>query len=148
MSIEQTKKHKAFVKKFMDNLILKLVNRAVEHDNSKLKEPEASIFEKYTPLLKNTTYGSDEYKKYLKEMEPALHHHYSNNRHHPEHFEQGVNDMNLVDLIEMTCDWYAATLRHSDGDINKSIEINKKRFGISDQLATILSNTVIHLFEK
>jgi len=33
-------------------------------------------------------------------------------------------------------------LRHNDGDIMKSIEINKERFGLSDQLAQILRNSV------
>jgi hypothetical protein len=42
----------------------------------------------------------------------------------------------------MVCDWKAATLRHKDGDVSTSIERNKARFGISDQLAKILHNTV------
>jgi hypothetical protein len=50
--------------------------------------------------------------------------------------------MSLIDLIEMICDWKAATLRHNDGDINKSIELNKDRFGYSDDLAQIFKNTV------
>jgi hypothetical protein len=41
----------------------------------------------------------------------------------------------------MLCDWKAAGERHADGSITKSLEINKKRFGISDQLASILDNT-------
>ena len=74
-------------------------------------------------------------------MKPALDHHYANNRHHPEHFENGISDMNLIDLIEMICDWKSATARHSDGDIKRSIIINTNRFKLSDQLAKILSNT-------
>ena len=58
-----------------------------------------------------------------------------------------VSQMNLVDIIEMLCDWKAATMRHNDGDILKSIEFNKKRFQISDQLTQIFLNTV-SLFEK
>jgi hypothetical protein len=50
--------------------------------------------------------------------------------------------MNLVDLLEMVCDWKAATLRHANGDIEKSLEINQKRFGYSDELKAILRNTV------
>lgn len=50
--------------------------------------------------------------------------------------------MNLVDIIEMLCDWKAATLRHADGDIYKSIEINQKRFGYSDELKSIFINTI------
>jgi len=54
--------------------------------------------------------------------------------------------MNLIDVIEMLCDWAAATKRHNDGDIVSSIETNKARFGINDQLAQILLNTVNDLF--
>lgn len=45
----------------------------------------------------------------------------------------------------MFIDWKAATERHADGDIIKSIEINKNRFKISDQLIKILLNTVVFL---
>lgn len=52
-----------------------------------------------------------------------------------------VNGMTLLDVIEMLCDWKAATERHADGSITQSIQINRKRFNISDQLAEILENT-------
>ena len=53
--------------------------------------------------------------------------------------------MNLIDLIEMLCDWKSASLRHNDGDVLKSIKINQKRFGYSDELKTILLNTIDYL---
>ncbi|MCP3685384.1 MAG: hypothetical protein GY861_22260 [bacterium] len=134
----------------MDEVITELIMRSEEHDKSKLSDPELSTFVKYTPMLAITTYGSDKYKQCLEGMKSALEHHYSNNRHHPEHFqeeadatfrESPVNCMNLIDIIEMLCDWKAASMRHSDGDIQESIEINKKRFGISNQLSSVLRNT-------
>ena len=45
--------------------------------------------------------------------------------------------MNLIDIVEMICDWKAATLRHNDGNLLKSVEINAKRFGMDDQLKQI-----------
>lgn len=54
-----------------------------------------------------------------------------------------INEMNLFDVLEMLIDWVAATKRHNDGDINKSIEINTKRFFLSPQLVEILKNTVL-----
>jgi Iap family predicted aminopeptidase len=53
-----------------------------------------------------------------------------------------ISQMNLVDLIEMLCDWYAASLRHNDGDIFKSIELNQERFEYSDELKQIFINTI------
>jgi len=142
-SREDTLKHMQNVGKFINIIIRDLINRKENHDKTKLSDFEKPIFDEYTPKLKNCTYGSDEYKEYLKEMGVALKHHYENNRHHPERFENGISDMTLVDLIEMICDWKAATLRHDDGDIIKSIEINQKRFGYSDELKNIFINTVI-----
>lgn len=143
---EETLRHIAEVRANIGIVVEQLDNRRMHHDQSKLNSPEAEIFEVYTPKLKGTTYGIDEYKQYLKEMKVALDHHYAVNRHHPEHFgPNGINDMTLIDLIEMLCDWLAATKRHADGDIYKSIEINKARFGYSGQLARIFENTVKEL---
>lgn len=118
-----------------------LITRAITHDESKLHEPEKPLFDKMTPLLKDLTYGSEAYKKSLAELTPALDHHYAHNRHHPEHYEHGIDDFTLADLVEMFFDWKAASERHTDGNILKSIEINKKRFGLSEQLCKIFKNT-------
>jgi hypothetical protein len=122
-----------------------LIKRANCHDNSKLIAPEKELFDEYTPKLKGCTYGSDEYNEYLKELKVALDHHYANNSHHPEHYENGVNGFDLFDLIEMFFDWKAAGERHADGNIYKSIEHNKDRFGLSEQVRQIFINTAKNL---
>lgn len=136
-----TIEHIEVVRYLIDDFISELHKRAISHDASKLVSPEQEAIDEYTPKLKGTTYGSDEYKQHLKGMGAALSHHYTHNRHHPEHFAS-VDDMNLVDIVEMLCDWMAATRRHSDGDIARSIKINKDRFNFSEQLTKILQNTV------
>ena len=118
-----------------------LTQRGLAHDQTKMDDPELPLFVTYTPKLSTCTYGSDEYKEFLAGLKPALEHHYANNRHHPEHYPNGIDDMNLLDLIEMFCDWKAATLRHNDGNLLKSIEHNAKRFKMSKQLETIFNNT-------
>jgi len=143
----ETEKHIKRVAELLEIVSGHLEERSLSHDASKLESPEAEMFADVTESLKGLTYGSEEYKAQLKEMLGiALKHHYENNRHHPEHFEKGVDDMNLVDLLEMFCDWRAATERHADGDIFKSIDHNTERFGLSEQLAQILRNSVA-LFE-
>lgn len=127
----------------MNEAVMVLLRRAALHDKSKLEEPELSIFAEYAGRLKGLTYMSDEYRQCLKEMAPALEHHYAANRHHPQHFPNGIDDMNLFDLLEMFIDWYASTKRHDDGDINDSIDKNKTRFELSDQLERILRNTIV-----
>jgi len=131
------------------NLIIKdFIWRAEEHDQSKMGKIELETFVEYTPKLKSSTYGSDEYKGFLQAMAPALKNHYENNRHHPEHFPNGLDDMTLMDLLEMFIDWKAASERHEDGNIYKSIEINKQRFGMSDQLCKIFNNTVKYIWPQ
>ena len=78
-----------------------LLQRVQAHDASKLESPEMEYFAKYTELLAGLTYGSDEYKRVMAEMKPAIEHHYAKNSHHPEHYKNGINDMTLVDLIVM-----------------------------------------------
>ena len=119
-----------------------LRRRADVHDASKLEPQEKPYFDELSPLLAGVTYGSDEYKELLVRLGPALEHHYANNRHHPEHWPDGIDNMNLVDIVEMFCDWYAASQRHADGDISKSIEYNRTRFDMDNQLYRIFMNTV------
>lgn len=142
----ETMRHIMQVQKLLNSIVVLLLERGEKHDLSKLEDPELELFTEYTPKLQGITYGSDEYRKCLDGMGPALVHHYAKNRHHPEHFKNGVNDMTLIDLMEMLCDWKASTLRHDDGNINKSLEYNGTRFGIDPQLLKILENTV-DLFE-
>ena len=141
-----TYKHKQLVNKLINQVTQKLSERAINHDNSKLEEFEADTFTEFTPKLSKSTYDSEEYMGFLKEMKPALDHHYAKNRHHPEHFPNGIKDMDLIDLIEMICDWKASTMRHNDGNILTSIDKNQDRFGYSSDMAVIFKNTV-KLFE-
>lgn len=138
----ETWTHINLVMKLLASAQIELMRRQFTHDRSKLERPEVSTFTEYTPKLRLSTYGSDEYKQFLVEMKPALDHHYAHNRHHPEFFQNGVEGMNLFDLLEMIIDWYAATNRHNDGNIYRSVEINTERFGLSPQLVQIFKNTI------
>lgn len=144
-STHETIEHIEAVRRFIHQLRDLLDKRALLHDASKLRDPEKQAFDLYTPVLRNLTYGSADYKACLDAMRPALEHHYENNLHHPEHYAGGINDMDLVDLVEMFCDWTAATQRHDDGNLLKSLEVNRARFGLSDQLYQILLNTAVRL---
>jgi len=78
---------------------------------------------------------------FLADMGEGLQHHYAVNDHHPEHFDNGIRDMGLVQLTEMLADWKAATMRHEDGDLGRSIEQNAERFGYGDEIKRLLRNT-------
>ena len=143
----ETQKHIETVRRYIRFMIDKIDMRGVKHDASKLESPEIEVFAEYTPKLNTSKFGSDEYYENLEKMKPALEHHYAANRHHPEHFVNGIDDMTLVDILEMFCDWKASTLRHNDGNLLKSIETNAERFHMDGQLKQILINTARMLDE-
>jgi len=133
------------VNELLGEAAIELIKRGNVHDSSKLEEPEKSEFDRLTPRLQHLTFGSDEYKASLAELEGALKHHYTHNTHHPQHYPNGVSGFDLFDLMEMFFDWKAATERTKDGNIYKSIEHNKSRFEMSEQLAQIFKNTAERL---
>jgi len=137
-----TMNHINLVQKKINKLACELISRGEDHDASKLSSPEVELFTEFTPKLAATTYGSEEYNEHLKNMGPALAHHYANNRHHPDHFKNGIDDFNLLDLVEFFCDCASACQRQNDGNLRKSIEINATRFNINPQLVKILENSI------
>lgn len=141
-NLDDTYEHILQVQRNINVCVRELLDRSEKHDLSKLKSPEAELFHEHGPKLKQYKYPSPEYNESLKQLEPALKHHYAKNRHHPQHWKNGISDMNLIDLLEMFCDWKAATLRQNEGNIKKSIEANAERFNINPQLVKIFENTV------
>lgn len=141
-SATDTLRHVARVRDRLNEVVQVLLERGAVHDQSKLAEPEKSVFDTMTPLLKTLVYGSPEYKESLKQLGPALQHHYENNSHHPEHYPAGVAGMDLFDLVEMFCDWAAACERTANGDMLSSLTHNAVRFNLDPQLIAILANTI------
>src|SRR5689334_19391097 len=85
---QDTIAHIHSVQRYLRRAIYDLLQRSEYHDASKLQEPEASGFRAMTNdgRLKETTYGSDEYRAILREHKPTIAHHYEANDHHPEYF--------------------------------------------------------------
>jgi len=100
-STEETQKHINRVQELIGIMCDKLIERGYNHDGSKLLEPEKQGFDDMTHKLSSTTYDSDEYKQMLIDLKPTLDHHYSNNSHHPQYYENGIDGMNLLDVFEM-----------------------------------------------
>jgi hypothetical protein len=74
-------------------------------------------------------YGSPEYQASLNAVEPnPIKLHYSRNSHHPEHHANGIKDMELPDIIEMVCDWWAASKTYGQTSFSDSVEISIARF--------------------
>lgn len=141
-STNDTNAHIVKVQYIMSKIIIsELLSRSVEHDQSKLSSPEKETYDKFIPLLQQVKYGTPEYNKLKDEMaKTGTGHHYEVNRHHPEHFENGIKDMTLIDVIEMFVDWFSASLR-SDTGFEKGLNMNKERYNMSDELYQIFVNT-------
>lgn len=140
--LAETHKHVKRVNYFLNLFVIDILKRGQTHDNSKFEEPELSVYAEHTPKLKDVVYGSEEYKSLLKLTKPAIEHHYKENRHHPEYWPNGIDDMTLVDLIELLSDWRAATERNKNGNIRRSLDLNTEKYKISPQLKKILENTI------
>lgn len=147
-STADTKEHIGKVKYYLDMAAVELRIRGIHHDASKLVSPEKEYFDKEGATVGGFKYGSKEYSDSVKRLKPALDHHYAHNSHHPQFYgEKGVSGMNLFDLIEMFFDWKASGERTKDGNIYRSIEVNRsrKRINMSEQVAEIFINTANYL---
>lgn len=134
-----TVEHIREVQRNLNRCIIELMHRGNVHDLSKLYNPEKEVFDRMTPKLASLEYGSEEYKQSLKELGVALEHHYRVNSHHPEHYSNGVDGMNLFDVIEMLMDWRAASKRGKVKTLNLTHSF--KRFNIDPQMQNIIRNT-------
>lgn len=137
----QTIEHIEEVRKNIRRFTDELTTRGVCHDKSKLESPEAESFAEHDSTFPTLIYGSDEYQRNLASLKSTLDHHYAENRHHPEHFNEGIRDMTLIDIVEMFCDWQASAKRNKNGNLLNSIEINAVRFHMDGLLKQIFVNT-------
>ena len=140
------KSHIKSVQEKLKVLIEELQQRLKNHDKSKL-EKELPFWEAMDKEPKYT-YGTQEYFEKARRNKMVFEMHYKNNRHHPEHFINGVSDMNLIDIIEMLCDWISYKDDISITDAVEIIEEQSERFGFSDELKNLMINTLFEYFAK
>lgn len=142
---EYIKGHISRVRKHMNTFVQLLLKRAINHDKSKLEEPELSWW-KEMDKEPRYPYGSEEYKQKIKRWDKVFKHHYKYNRHHPEHYEYGISEMTLVDIVEMMCDWlgYKDTITISEA--LKVCDEQMKRYDIPDDIRQIIFNTLLRYY--
>lgn len=138
--IQDLVEHQQKVASYLLQIANDLTRRALVHDHSKWSPEEYETYSRLFPELQKHAYGTAEYKAAVKQLGPAWQHHWQTNDHHPEHFEHGISDMHLGQLVEMFCDWLAASER-SQTPFEDGMRMNKQRFAIGDQLFEILLHT-------
>lgn len=131
-------RHITRVKNYLGSFGHELQQRATRHDLSKFEFDEFYGFANLKSRLRSqkVKYDSDEYLTELSDS-PIVSH-FSRNSHHPEHHENGVNDMNLFDIIEMVIDWKAANESYRDLPFDEMVQVNIKRFGLSSEQAYLV----------
>lgn len=145
-SHETTVAHIARVQHLLDFFADAIRERGRVHDASKFDPEEAVPLQRIHDLIQENgpaPFGTPEYKERTAMLGPMLSHHYSANSHHPEHYENGVSGMDLLDLVEMFFDWKAASERNADSGMGLSFCIEK--YKIDPMLASILRNTADRL---
>ena len=142
---EYIKGHISRVRKHINTFVQLLLKRAINHDRSKLEEPELSWW-KEMDKEPRYPYCSEEYKQKIKRWDKVFKHHYKYNIHHPEHYDYGVSEMTLVDIVEMMCDWlgYKDTITISEA--LKVCDEQMKRYNISDDVRQIIFNTLLRYY--
>ncbi len=142
-----TLQHILHVRACLDAFVTEMLRRGRVHDASKFDPLEKPAFDEAIPLLRGVPYGSPEYVAVVERLAPAFAHHYRRNSHHPEHYgEKGISGMDLFDVVEMVCDWLAASQRNPQDGVK--LDYNVELFGIGDQLAAILANTLARWPER
>jgi len=134
-------KHKILVFFNLSKVILELSKRALCHDNSKFRFSETKGM---IPLMRQICfiqYGTLEYENYLEDSKETIQLHFLKNDHHPEHFKN-YKDMSLLALIEMLVDWKASIKKQPNGSIEKSFEIARERYKMSDEIFHFLKTLI------
>ena len=91
-------------------------------------------------------YGSKEYEQKLKRWSKVFKHHYQYNRHHPEHYEYGISEMTLIDIVEMMCDWLGYKDTTTITEALKVCDEQMVRYNISEELRQVIFNTLLRYY--
>lgn len=113
--------HRVMVSHYMHKVIKDLTIRARNHDKSTDDFTEFELINKYTNEINDNI--DDEEIKHTERPLSAIHYKY--NDHHPEHFDNDFDDMNLIQLLEFVCDIVAKIDVRTNN--NENIDENIKK---------------------
>lgn len=121
--------HQRLVQQLMIKISQEIEKRAFSHDNSKLNTEFPGLVN-INYIAREQGFGSEDYQESLKSE--MVQHHWKVNDHHPEHFEKGISEMDLVQIIEMVCDWRAVSIQ-KNLNFHDMLQEQKKRFNPSEK---------------
>ena len=138
--VSDTMEHKMEVQIIMGNMSKECMQRGRLHDNSKLKSPEKEAYQEMHDKLKTVKFGSEQYKRLVGDS-VAVGLHYRNNDHHPEHFEDGIHGMHLLQITEMLADMVAVS-KAKGTDVIEMLPTLMAEHGIPENFYMIFKNTI------
>lgn len=141
-----TYKHIARVRQLLGEFAIEMIKRGDHHDASKFEPVELEPLQRMQDLIDaegQAQFGTDEYKRRTDMLGDMITHHRANNSHHPEHYPDGINGMDLFDLVEMFFDWKAASERAESSVMHLDAACDK--YKIDGPLRSILHNTAKRL---
>ena len=127
-------RHRELVSENLGKIGEELQSRAARHDRSKLQADEFDGFVRINKVARDHEYGSEAYIEGLASEggeSGCINLHYARNSHHPEHHKND-RDMGWVDIVEMVCDWSAASITYGNQSLRESVQIQHERFDFSE----------------
>src|SRR5690606_36142065 len=142
--------HIARVRELLGEFAVEMIRRGNTHDRSKFEPVELEPLARMQELIDKegpAQFGTEEYKRRTDMLGEMIYHHRMNNSHHPECYEyeyggdclNGINGMDLFDLVEMFFDWKAASERSGDDCMRLGAACDK--YKVTGPLRHILYNT-------
>ena len=150
-TVAKIHKHISFVQEALLHIVDEFRMRAFVHDSSKFESDELSGYLRFEDMPEGLEYGSAEYKAAMAkimENNNCFELHSQRNDHHPEHYEN-TQDMRLMAVIEMVCDWAGAHLAYGNkGDWKESAEHNIGRYDFSEHQKWVIREVSYFLYAE
>lgn len=145
VTLATTLRHRELVRLALRRVAVQLEQRGLLHDLSKWSEDELSGFVRINRVAREHAYGSEEYRASMRREEETIRLHYSRNSHHPEYHDD-IRQMGVLDLLEMVCDWWAASITYGKISLADSLEVHRERFDFSPEQWWVIEQFTL-LFE-
>lgn len=133
--------HKFAMESEMNRIASDIRRRAMRHDNSKQSGLELTLGQAHMNF--HDSWGLTN-RVAPNEMMSAIAHHHVENDHHPEHFTNGMKDMNIQQLAEMVCDIITTAKENSinEESLQQFVETKlSETYNIGEPLRSIIINT-------
>lgn len=130
-------RHIGFVQSALLRVRQELERRGQDHDRSKWSPEEFPGFARINATARQYPYGSEGYKASIRAERPTVEHHQKANSHHPEYHQakmpqlsevDGLSEMGWLDVVEMVCDWWAASQTYGNTPWDEVLSKQRERW--------------------